>query len=173
MAIIHPQSDSPHQRNLRVGRWSEQYSFYGITKCVDGRLPVLANDEAAKVLLDAFAFLRSRGDIRLIAYCIMPDHYHALLCLIGARSVSNVIASHSKFTGRQLNSLGGTAGSLWQEGFHDRRCRDEREILDLTAYFEHNPVRAGFVTRAEEWRYSSAHPTSAMHVDREWYNNVR
>ena len=91
-------------------------------------------------LLSSLNYLRESGDIRLLAFCVMPDHYHALLFLTGHKSLSEVVASVSKFTATRLNRFFGRRGNLWQEGFYDHRCRDEDDIEDAMAYIEHNSV---------------------------------
>jgi putative transposase len=136
---------------LRQGRFSEGYQCYSITKTVNLRHRVLATPATARVLMDSWNYLRSKKRIRLFAFCIMPDHFHMTLCLMPNENLSKVFEDSSKFTSHELNRLLIRHGQFWQEGFHDRRCRDENELYDLSLYLEHNPVRAGLVLRAEDW----------------------
>jgi putative transposase len=158
-----------HSDRFRAGRYSESRACYSITKCVDGRKPILASDEVFSLLRDTLMFLRSENRIRLLGFCVMPDHLHLLFVLVGNSSLSDVMKSFSRFTARKINEHFGRSGCLWQEGFYDHRCRDEKEIEELLAYIEHNPVRAHLVERAELWPYSSANPACAGLLDRDWY----
>ncbi|MEX0643492.1 MAG: transposase [Pirellulales bacterium] len=154
---------------LRKGRVSEDFACYSISKVVLYRRPVLAKDASAKILLDSWQFLRSRERIKLFAFCIMPDHFHLVFCLLAGESLSKVMEDTGTFTARELNKLFGKRGQFWHEGFHDHRCRESNDLHELSLYAEHNPVRAGLVAAAELWPYSSVFPANRTMLDREWW----
>ncbi|RIK78196.1 MAG: transposase [Planctomycetota bacterium] len=162
----------PHARNLRAGRWSESLVCYAVTKCVENRRPVLRSDAVADIVVGCLDYLRNDGRIRLLAFCIMPDHAHVLFFLLGKHSLPDIMRSFGRFTARKINELRGEGGPFWQEGFHDHRCRDETDIEELLTYIEHNPVRACLVQQAHDWPYSSANPRWKSSLDREWYRSV-
>lgn len=161
-----------HQNFLRAGRWSEQFGCYAITKCVDRRRKVLDNPESARLIIDGLNFRRESELIRVIGFCIMPDHYHLLAFLIGNATLSSLMEGLGKFTGLRLNRQHGWLGKFWQEGYYDHRCRNEIDLQERLTYFEHNPVRAGLVVDAKDWPYSSANPLNATYLDRDWYAAV-
>jgi REP-associated tyrosine transposase len=154
---------------LRKGRISEDFACYAITKTVNFRRKVLSNDSAARVLLDSWQYLRTHDRIKLFAFCIMPDHFDIVFCLMSGEDLSKLMQDSSKFTSRELNKLRGKPGHFWQESFHDHRCRNEKELHDLCLYIEHNPVRARLVEAAELWPFSSAFPTNKSMLDRDWW----
>ena len=162
-----------HSKWLRVGRWSERHACFSITKCVENRRAVLASDRPVEIVTGTLDFARKSGWIKLLGFCVMPDHCHLLFFLVGDKSLSDVMKSISRFTSRELNRSFGTAGTLWEEGFFDHRCRDEAEIEDLLSYIEHNPVRACLVEKAGDWPYSSANPRWSHLLDRDWYAEMR
>ena len=45
---------------------------------------------------------------------------------------------------------------LWDEGSHPQLMSDETMLRRKLDYIHHNPVKRGYVDRAEHWRYSSA-----------------
>ena len=49
-----------------------------------------------------------------------------------------------------------TGCPFWQEESYDHLVRDEREFERIRFYVEHNPVRAGLVMEADQYRWSSA-----------------
>lgn len=155
--------------DLRKGRISEAFECYGITKVVLHRKQVLATSETSQVLLDSWQFLRQEEHIKLFAFCIMPDHYHLLFCLLPGQTISQLMERSNRFTSRLLNKLLDQSGTFWLEGFHDHRCRDTEEVHDLGVYYEHNPVRANLVMSADQWPYSSAHPSNRHLLDRDWW----
>jgi len=134
---------------------------------------LLSSNSIVKIIFGSWDYLRSNNEIKILAFCLMPDHYHLLLCLLEKKTLSEVMSSTNKFTGREINLLLGVRGRFWQEGFHDHRCRDENETEDLSIYMEHNPVRAELVDLAEQWPYSSAYPSNNFLLDRDWYAQAK
>lgn len=163
----------PQLRKLRIGRFSEPYECYSITKNVEGRLVILTSEPVAHILTDSWNYLRKANQIKLLAFCIMPDHYHPLLCLLEEKTLSEAMESTNKFTSREINKHLGKKERFWQDGFHDHRCRNENEVDDLASYIEHNPVRKGLVEFAEQWPYSSANRMNDWLLDRKWYAQAR
>ena len=158
---------------LREGRWSEQYACYTVTKCILHHGALLSDSISTNIILSSYNYFRKTGSIRLLAFCIMPDHYHILFFLTGAKSLSELMNSIGKYTARELNQLHHRRGQFWEEGFYDHRCRNEDDIVDGMSYIEHNPVRAGLVATAEEWLFSSANPLMANLLDRNWYATAK
>jgi putative transposase len=155
--------------DLRKGRISEEFACYAITKVVQLRSPVLSTERTAKVLIDSWQFLRIQNRMKLLAFCIMPDHFHFMICLMPGSTLSKLMEDTGKFTSRELNKILGKQGQFWQEGFHDHHCRNENELHELCLYIEHNPVRKGLVEAAELWPFSSAFAGNKHLLDREWW----
>jgi len=154
--------------DLRKGRISEDFACYAISKAVNGRRAVLANDQAAEILMSSWQ-VRTCDRIKLFAFCIMPDHYHVTFCLMPGNDLSKVLEDSNKFTAAKLNKLLRRQGQFWQNGFYDHRCRNDKELYDQSLYNEHNPVRCNLVTAAELWPYSSAYAGNKGMLDREWW----
>jgi REP element-mobilizing transposase RayT len=86
----------------------------------------------------------------LLAYVFMPDHLHMLLQ--GLAPDSNFVATMTLI--RQRTSIAFHERQriiLWQRGYFERVLRDEETTEKVACYLLANPVRAGLVTRAEEY----------------------
>jgi putative transposase len=60
-------------------------------------------------------------------------------------------------TAREANLLLGRTGEpFWQKESYDHWVRNDGEFLKIRSYIEANPVKAGLVSRAEEFPWSSA-----------------
>jgi REP element-mobilizing transposase RayT len=95
------------------------------------------------------------GQYELGAYAIMANHVHALL--LPKASPSRLLQSLKGATARQANLLLGRTGeTFWQAESYDHWVRDESEWDRIAAYIEDNPVKAGLVACAEDYRWSSA-----------------
>ena len=64
-----------------------------------------------------------------------------------------------------VNQGRGTDGELWQPRFFDRALRTAKEYNEKVEYIHLNPVRAGLVSRPEDWRWSSYHEYAGMSAD--------
>ena len=94
----------------------------------------------------------------------MPDHVH-LFVRLGAASETTV-SDWIKGLKRHLDTAIGAAGharlasaarkpaSFWQPGFHDHLLRHSESYAEKWNYVRENPVRAGLVTTADDWRYA-------------------
>jgi putative transposase len=88
----------------------------------------------------------------LIAYCLMPDHVHALA--EGTRHDSNFLKFVAMFKQRTAFAHGrGGRGRLWQEGFFEHIVRREEDFESIGAYIVANPIRAGLCESAIEYRH--------------------
>jgi REP element-mobilizing transposase RayT len=103
-------------------------------------------------------------NVALGRYVIMPDHVH-FFCRpeLGARKLSEFIGAWKSWTSRRINALGGprsataataTATALWQREFFDHCLRPSESYSEKWNYVFDNPVRAGLVSKAQEWRYA-------------------
>jgi putative transposase len=111
---------------------------------------------------DAFERLvisaRDHYPVRIIAYCMMKTHWHFLLWPIEDTAISRFMhwltGMHAAQRRRETASCG--EGAVYQARFWAEPIFDERHLLAAWRYIERNPVTAGIVERAEEWRWSSA-----------------
>jgi len=93
---------------------------------------------------------------RLLAWCIMPNHVHALIETKLRFPLSEVVQSWKSFTATAANRLLKRQGSFWFREFHDRYIRNAEHYISSIAYIEANPVKAGLVRIEAEWPHSSA-----------------
>ncbi len=91
----------------------------------------------------------------LHGFAVMPNHVHLLLS--PAVELPRLTKSLKGITAKRANRiLGLTGNSFWQEESYDHQVRDDREFEQIRRYIENNPVRAGLVRQACQYRWSSA-----------------
>lgn len=89
------------------------------------------------------------------AYCLMPNHVHLVLVPDDEEGLRRSLAeAHRQYT-RMINFREKWRGYLWQGRFHSF-AMDEDYLYRCVRYVELNPVRAGLVTSASDWMWSSA-----------------
>lgn len=94
---------------------------------------------------------------RLIAYCIMPTHFHLLV----EQRTQNGISEFSRLSLESythfFNKKSRRKGPLWQSRFESRKVETDEDLLHMTRYIHLNPASAGLVKRPEDWEFSSYH----------------
>jgi REP element-mobilizing transposase RayT len=138
------------------------------------QLPTAKRSEAADAILDAG---HGRGDLAvpelgvlaqdallhfdgeryaLMAWCVMPNHVHALIETREGYRLDSIVHSWKSFTAHSANRFLGRVGQFWAPEYFDRYMRDDGQFAAAQAYIEANPVKAGLCADAAEWPYSSA-----------------
>jgi REP element-mobilizing transposase RayT len=93
---------------------------------------------------------------RLLAWCVMPNHVHALIETHEGFPLAGVLHSWKSFTSRKAGKLVGRSGRFWQREYLDRYVRNAEHYQAVLAYIEENPVKAGLAKVKTEWPWSSA-----------------
>ncbi|HEX8520726.1 MAG TPA: transposase [Tepidisphaeraceae bacterium] len=118
---------------------------------------------------DAFLQLLAEGKARftvtILAFCLMDNHWHLSLLPAADDDLSNFIGWICNAHVRRYRLHYHTAGQghLYQGRFKSFPVKDDPHLLLMHRYVEANALRAGMVTRAEDWPYSSLH--HAIHGD--------
>ena len=110
---------------------------------------------------DRFTYLRllrenlADAEVSILGFCLMTNHVH--LVALPAREESLAVLFrrvHGRYS-QYFNTRSGRTGHLWQNRFF--ACAlDPEHLWSALAYVDRNPVRAGMVERAAEYRWSSA-----------------
>jgi len=131
------------------------FERYFITTCTAFRRPFfatssVATDVAAQLLHNADHF-----EFALLAYCLMPDHLHALVEARSEQSDFQAFVKRFKqttgFSHRRL-----TKHALWQPGFHERILRNDEASAAVVRYILENPVRAGIARQISEYPFAGS-----------------
>lgn len=111
---------------------------------------VLRADSHAKCVFDALLYF-DKQRYAMHAFCIMPNHIHALFTLDSDVLLEDVVQSWKSFTAKRINSLLGRSGTLWQKDYYDRLIRGPLDFANSVRYIINNPVAAGL--RDWKWVY--------------------
>lgn len=96
-----------------------------------------------------------RVPMRILSYCLMPNHFHLVLWPFEDGDLSRwmqwLLTSHVRRYHRQR----GTSGQVWQGRFKAFPIQQDSHLLAVIRYVERNPVRANLVSSAANWPWSS------------------
>ena len=92
----------------------------------------------------------------LHAWCIMPNHVHALVTPAPTITLSALLHTWKSFSAKQANRVLGRSGAFWMQEYFDRYIRDEDHFVSAVEYIHNNPVAAGLCASPPDWPFSSA-----------------
>jgi putative transposase len=98
----------------------------------------------------------SRTSMRLLAYCLMPNHWHLVLrpCADELPGFMHWLCLTHAMRWRVRHETIGI-GHVYQGRYRAIPVQSDEYLLTLLRYVEANPLRAQLVARAEDWRWSS------------------
>ena len=99
----------------------------------------------------------TRMSTRILAYCLMPNHWHLVLWPRADGELSEFMrwltVTHTQRWHAHHHTAG--TGPVYQGRFKSFPIRRDHHLLTVCRYVERNALRAGLVTRAEQWRWNS------------------
>ena len=137
--------------NLR--RFHEDGYIYFITNVTYKRQPLLIAN--VDLLEDALTACKSRCGFDLIAWVMMPDHFH-LIIDPGETHISSILQRiKMSFAAQYRRRHRMHSGRVWQNRFWDHIIRDQEDVNRHIDYIHFNPVKHGQVGKPLNWPYSS------------------
>jgi putative transposase len=95
-----------------------------------------------------------RAGVEIWAYCLMPNHVHLIAVPSTEAALAEAVGTaHLHYT-RRINRREDWNGYLWQGRFASFPM-DDAHLASCVRYIALNPVRAGLVGCASDWRWSS------------------
>ena len=114
--------------------------------------------------------------LRIIAYCLMPNHYHFLIEIDADAALSpfiqRLVNNYTQAFNRQQNRT----GTLFEGRAKSKMIVEDSYVLHLVRYIHLNPVHAGLVKDPADWAYSNylewVGQRAGMLFDPEFFNNL-
>ncbi len=132
-----------------------QGAYYHIYNRGANRQSIFRSDENYKFCLRLMQQYRQALNISVIAYCLMPNHYHWLVRQDGEETAgllpTRVFNSYSK----AFNNAYKRSGTLFEDRFDAILVETDEYLHHLCRYIHMNPVKDGFAAAPELWPYSN------------------
>jgi putative transposase len=118
------------------------------------REPIFFEDGDQDVYCDMLAEQTRKMGVAVWAYCLMPNHVHLILAPGDEAGLGRAVGEcHRRYTAF-VNARARWTGHLF-DGRYASVAMDEAHLIAAVRYVSLNPVRAGLVSSADDWAWSS------------------
>lgn len=138
---------------------------YHVLNRGNGRAEVFHKAEDFQAFVGLIGEAKQRYPVRLLAYCLMSNHFHLLVKPASGNDLSKwmqwLMTSHV----RRYHRHYGTSGHVWQGRFKSFIVKGDDHLLTAMRYVEANPVQAQMVVSAKDWPWSSHRENAGLGID--------
>ena len=121
---------------------------------------IFFSDDDRRAYIEILSAALKRSETRCLAWCLMDNHIHLMLVPQHPDGLRAPLSSTHTTYAQRLNQREQMTGHVFQ-GRYASFAMDDRHMMVAARYIENNPVSAGIVESAEDWRWSSAR----AHID--------
>jgi REP element-mobilizing transposase RayT len=141
---------------LRRGRASLDGQVYLVTFATWRRLPWFEDFERAVTAARCLTTARNLCASRLLAWVLMPDHWHGMIELGVDDDISDIVRRLKGHSARDIRLEHRWPHRIWADGFHERALRCDENVVAAARYIALNPFRAGLVRRIADYPFWGA-----------------
>lgn len=138
----------PRQARLKSGSGYYHIFIRGINRQV-----IFADDQDRRKFLKIFKTVKKDSDFKVIAWCLMTNHFHLLLGT-GTDSISDIIKRINISYVSYYNKRHGRVGALFQDRFGSEPVESEDYFVNVCRYILQNPSKAG-IAPVDNYYWSS------------------
>ncbi len=161
-------------------KFADSDKLYFVSFAVTSWIDLFIRNEYREEILKSIRYCQAEKDLELYGWCIMTSHVHLIIGTKG-NPLQNIMRDLKRHTAEVLHKSIQNNNSesrrkwmlwmmeraakennnaakfqLWQPESHPIQLINNKMAHQKLDYMHYNPVEAGFVTKAEEWIYSSA-----------------
>jgi len=155
------------QIRARIKRAYVDEGLYFITAVTQQRRRIFADETEIERLRETMRQVKKIHPFTMRAFVFLHDHFHLMIRIGATTDISTVIHSIKRNYTLNYKEAWGENGrvTLWQKGFWDHVIRNEQDFQKHLNYIHYNPVKHGYVTRPEDYPFSSY----MEYIKRGWY----
>ena len=142
----------------RIIRTDVGGEIYHVLNRANARVQIFDTDADYRAFEEILEEGVTRFDMRLLAYCLMPNHWHLVLYPREDGDLQKFMGWITNTHTRRWHTTKDTVGEghLYQGRYKSFLCEADVHFLTLVRHVERNAKKANLVKRAELWRWSSA-----------------
>ena len=164
----------------RKYKFHDNDKLYFISFAVVNWIDVFIRDEYREIIIESWKHCQQNKGLQIYGWCIMTSHVHMIIGTCN-KKLEDIVGEMKSYTSTQLKKIikdhpqesrkewmiwmmerAGKKNSnnsdwqFWQQHNKPLEIKDQEMFDKMLKYIHDNPVIAGFVTKAEDWKYSSA-----------------
>lgn len=93
--------------------------------------------------------------VKIIAYCLMPSHFHLILQQVLSNGIRTFIRRLTNSYSHYFNTKSERRGPLFEGRFKAKRIESDEQLIHLSRYIHLNPVTDYLVENPEDYAFSS------------------
>ncbi len=128
--------------------------FYHIYNRGCGRDRIFQSSENFRFLQRLLREYSSEFNVSVIAYTLLPNHYHLVLRQNGESSAGDYVQRIFNRYVKAFNKMYRRTGTLFEGPFRSIQVEDDAYLIRLCRYIHRNPLEARLVARIEDWEFS-------------------
>jgi len=145
----------------RTARASQANYCYHVLNRGNRCAEVFHKPDDYQAFVALFAEACARVSVRVLGYCLMPNHFHLVLWPRHDGDLSRWMQWLMTAQVRRYHRHYDSCGHVWQGRFKAFPVQEDGHLLTVLRYVERNPLRANLVARAEDWPWSSLRAVAA------------
>jgi putative transposase len=139
----------------RAARFVVPDVAHHITQRGNRQQPLFFSDDDRMEYISILSASLQQFGTRCLSWCLMDNHVHLMLVPKDLDGLRAPLSRTHTIYAQRINRMQQCSGHLFQ-GRYASYPMDDRHRMVAARYIENNPVVAGIVQNAEDWRWSSA-----------------
>jgi len=138
----------------RKPREKSESGIYHVILRGANRQEIFHEDADSRRFLETLGKYAGQSETKVYGWCLMDNHVHLLLgegCEELSLTMKRLGVSFVLYYNQKYN----TTGHLFQDRFKSEKVESDEYLLTVIRYIHQNPVKAGMVKLAEDWKWSS------------------
>lgn len=131
----------------------------------NNRQMIFADTQDFETMLALLTENARKFAVAVHAYVLMDNHFHLLATPATTEALPLMMQAVGRSYVRYFNNRHGRSGTLWEGRYRSTLIEIERYLLACMVYIDLNPVRAGMVAQAADWRWSSHAHSLGLRAD--------
>lgn len=121
-------------------RLFEDGAFYHVYNRGNHKQQIFLQKKDYERFLEKVKFYKEKYPLKIISYCLMPNHFHFLIQQLAPNAISQFFSNLCNSHSRYFNIKYETVGHLYQGRFKAKRVDKDEYLIYLSAYIHLNPT---------------------------------
>ena len=139
----------------RISRKSLEVGFYHVMEQGINREFIFNTNENKNKILKLIKNKCKKHNILLVAYCIMDNHFHALVKCNDIKDLTKTFSSINTSYAIYYNKIKNRVGYVFRDRYRAEPIFDDLYLYNCIKYIHENPLKANIVTDLKNYEFSS------------------